>query len=349
MDKTIQDLVWSILPKEFKEEVKYEYRRVATKATKDEHDLGFMHAHERMFGIHNLTSDAEGEVELLHVTRQKVMGLYANAKKIHDLYTSATCINTKESQQIDICNGVMSILDTLFGSKCLPDVPANEDNFVSKEPKYHVGQRMYIKHINKVGTIDIVQGYNKEEDSIYYHLKVEPKGVATAREEYLQLYEEPKAAEPKFKVGDTAIIHGYEHPLLKQDGAIVTILSYHNNGDFYSCAIAPDVGIDVDAKYLEPYTEPTSTFTDGYQSQRKSQSATDCHHFDNILNAGFRDRNRLHIAAMAMAGILSNADRMKQYGEIAMRESMPLTGLIAANALRYADALIKESHKTDNQ
>lgn len=61
MDKTTQDLAWSVLPKEFKEEVKFEYHRVATKASKDEYDLGFMHTHERIFGIHNLTSDAEGE------------------------------------------------------------------------------------------------------------------------------------------------------------------------------------------------------------------------------------------------------------------------------------------------
>lgn len=61
MNKELQDLVWSILPKEFKEEVKYEYHRVATKASKEEYDLGFMHAHEGMFGLHNLTSDAEGE------------------------------------------------------------------------------------------------------------------------------------------------------------------------------------------------------------------------------------------------------------------------------------------------
>lgn len=54
---------------------------------------------------------------------------------------------------------------------------------------------------------------------------------------------------------------------------------------------------------------------------------------------------RLQIAAMAMQGILSNADRMKQYGEIAMRESENLTQLVARNAMRYADALIAESEK----
>lgn len=123
LTKELQDLAWSVLPKAFKEEVKKEWE-LTDNAERLPHDAFLRGKYQQMrdlFGIHNLTSDAEGEIELLHVTRQKVMGLYANAKKIHELYTSATCINTKESQQIDICKGIMSVLDTLFGSKRLPD------------------------------------------------------------------------------------------------------------------------------------------------------------------------------------------------------------------------------------
>lgn len=36
MNKELQDLAWRSLPKEFKEEVKYEYNCVATKAIKIE-------------------------------------------------------------------------------------------------------------------------------------------------------------------------------------------------------------------------------------------------------------------------------------------------------------------------
>ena len=60
MDKKLQDLVWSVLPKEFKEEVKYKYNKTKTKKIKKECDLGLLNAHEGMFGAHNLTSDAEG-------------------------------------------------------------------------------------------------------------------------------------------------------------------------------------------------------------------------------------------------------------------------------------------------
>lgn len=65
---------------------------------------------------------------------------------------------------------------------------------------------------------------------------------------------EPKSAEPRFKAGEVAIIsHGFEHPLVK-DGDKVIILSYHEKGDFYSCAISQNIAVDVDAKHLEPYT-----------------------------------------------------------------------------------------------
>lgn len=126
MDKELIDRVWRVLPAEFREEVKYEWQHTDC-GTHVERVL------QDLFGYDNLTSDAEGEVELLHVTRQKVMGLYANAKKLHDIYTSATCINTKESQQIDICKGVMSILDTLFGSKCLPDNVESLEHSLNQE------------------------------------------------------------------------------------------------------------------------------------------------------------------------------------------------------------------------
>lgn len=114
MNKELQDLVWSILPKEFKEEVKYEYRRVATKASKEEYDLGFMHAHEGIFGYHNLTSDAEGEDEMLCVSRKRV-------QEVYDRY--AHYVGFKLQPLLD-----------LFGSKCLPG-ELTEDNFGKSEPK----------------------------------------------------------------------------------------------------------------------------------------------------------------------------------------------------------------------
>lgn len=145
MMKELQDIAWNCLPKEFKEEVKAMYN----KPFLNDLDFGYKSALLNLFG-HNLTSDAEGEDELLHVTRQKVMGLYANAKKLHDLYTSATCINEAESRTIDRTDGTMSVLKTLFGSKCLPDnvdsLDSNVDSLEPKpaEPKFKVGDKVRI-------------------------------------------------------------------------------------------------------------------------------------------------------------------------------------------------------------
>lgn len=181
MDKELQDLAWPNLPKEFKKHIIKVYKAALEVSRADAHFL------ENIFGIDNLTSDAEGE-EMLYVSRKEVQGIYKESKHIvsNEVYSSKLY-----SMHLQI----MCVLENLFGAKCLPDSVADKDTFSSKKPKYHLGQRMYIKYINKIGIIDIVQGYNKEEDGIYYHLKVEPKGKATVREENLQPYEEPKPAE----------------------------------------------------------------------------------------------------------------------------------------------------------
>lgn len=236
MNKELQDLVWSILPKEFKEEVKYEYRRVATKASKEEYDLGFMHAHEGMFGIHNLTSDAEGE-EMLTVSRKKVQEKWQRAYEQEAKYSEAEQ-NPTAREELYYNRGIISVIDTLFGSKCLPDEPS--------KLQASCGQ---VKEPN--GTID---------------------GTI-----------EPKPAEP-----------------------------------------------NPDGDKLSPEPQPANRTPSSY-----TQPVTDCHHTD-----------RLHIAAMAMQALLSKADRMKMYEDIASYPpSDNLTRIVARNALRYADALVAETQK----
>lgn len=69
MTTELQNKVWSILPKEFKEEVKEIYSNAITY-----HPCGYNHKTDLLkylFGRHNLISDAEGE-EMLTVPRKKV-------------------------------------------------------------------------------------------------------------------------------------------------------------------------------------------------------------------------------------------------------------------------------------
>lgn len=95
MNKKLQDLTWSILPKEFKEEVKRLYNLQLQKP--DKHAWVWSCTYEDLFGNHNLTSDAEGE-EMLIVPRSKVQELFDTGDK----YSCST-------------------LAALFGSKCLLD------------------------------------------------------------------------------------------------------------------------------------------------------------------------------------------------------------------------------------
>lgn len=207
MNKKLQDLVWSILPKEFKEEVKYEYNKTKTKKIKKECDLGFLNAHEGMFGVHNLTSDAEGE-EMLAVSRKRIQRLLESCKKYDERMAYWDLIN-------------------LFGSKCLPDEVAKES---AKEPKPAEPTANYVQ--------------------VDYH------------------------------EADTA----------------------------------------------------ASTIADGCQSQ----PVTDCHDFNHILKDGFRDHNRLHIAAQMVAALYANHQAAKDFKSIEE---------LVRKALDIADTLIKESEK----
>lgn len=115
MDIELIDKAWACLPKEFKEEVKEIYLNAVVR-----HPGGYNHKTDLLkylFGHHNLTSDAEEE-EILSVPRKAIIQAYEKS-----------C--TKRATQYDV--GYADCLYNLFGSKCLPG--ANEDNFVSKEPK----------------------------------------------------------------------------------------------------------------------------------------------------------------------------------------------------------------------
>lgn len=285
MDKTLQDLAWSCLPKEFKEEVKKEYRKGYVCET-----LTMLIT---LFGHHNLTSDAEEE-GMLTVSR----------KRVQDEFNSVKIIASEK-----MCSKVLAgaadmylkTLERLFGTKCLPD------NVESSEPN-----------------VDSLPQSPTENCDNKSHISADCN----------------KPAEPKFKVGDMAVVRGFKHPLLKSDGAIVTILSYHEKDDFYSCAIAPNIGIVVAAKYLEPYTEPTN-FGREVNFPTKNNLAI-------YLKKSKNCDNRLQIAAMAMQGILSNIDLFKNAletgTEILSGDGIPYRAVAKASLL-FADALIAEVEK----
>ena len=298
MNKELQDLAWRCLPREFREEVKnvtqrYSYRASALFGKERQLANKFYDDFINLFGRHNLTSDAEGEDEMLCVSRKDMQFYYQYYKTKRESESSA--------EQKAYYKGRTKVLLDLFGSKCLPD------NVDSSEPN-----------------VDSLPQNPTENCDNKSHISADCN----------------KPAEPKFKVGDMAVVRGFKHPLLKSDGAIVTILSYHEKDDFYSCAIAPNIGIVVAAKYLEPYTEPTN-FGREVNFPTKNNLAI-------YLKKSKNCDNRLQIAAVAMQGILSNIDLFKNAletgTEILSGDGIPYRAVAKASLL-FADALIAESEK----
>ena len=124
MDKTTQDLAWRVLPKEFKEEVKEIYLNAVV-----HHPCGYNHKTDLLkylFGRHNLTSDSEEE-ETLICEKSKVQRVYNTSREI-------VKAENPDSRMYSMHTQIMCVLESIFGSKCLPD-ELNEDNFAKSEPK----------------------------------------------------------------------------------------------------------------------------------------------------------------------------------------------------------------------
>lgn len=334
MTTELQNKAWSILPKEFKEEVKKEYAKYLAIDVDDNPNLpayavesatSRMALLKMLFGEHNLTSDAEGE-EMLTVSRNEVQKIY------------------KQADSLETCNA----LDALFGSKCLPD-ELNEDNFAKSESQYHIGDKVEVigydyglpslgRCIGKVFTVSDVKYdanrwmYKLETDEWLFDERDYLKSILWC-EHFLKPYEEPKPAEPKLKVGDKVQVNKKGDPWR---GAIGEIIDISDNGSCY--VLFPHGQAWFRNVDLEPYTEPTDHI--GKNSEK----------VDRIIKDGFRDHNRLHIAALAITGLLANPSTDKEYKTYQTcaqfdKDIVTKEIYVASKALRYADALIAECEK----
>lgn len=336
MNKELQDLAWSCLTKEFHEEVKKlfeEYKKHPEIHT----TCGITTAYHNnmgqrlidLFGLHNLTSDAEGE-EMLTVPRKAIIQAYEKS-----------C--AKRATKYDV--GYADCLNNLFGSKCLPDEGTDCT-------PVEVG-------VAENTTTSNVESLDSNVDSL-----------------------EPKPAEPRFKVGDKVrIVHhlGEDTPLkgevceivvVDEEDPVCTYYIHNFSGEWYSqsdlepyteqevkrhvsvkeaCEI---LGVDESEATKLVKSEPIETCTDTCTDNCSSPD-----HFvvkdemvDNIIKDGFHEHNRLHIASLAMAGLLANQQfynhRLRSYG-CGPIETMSEDGANAAIAisLNLADALISKCKK----
>lgn len=276
----LQNKVWLVLPKEFKEEVKKLYSRFLF--TRE----GY---YDELFGKHNLTSDAEGE-EMLTVPRKDIVELYQEVKK-----TISQCKGTEWAIQ---SIGIKNVLWSLFGSKCLP----NEEQPKQKDCDNPLADQEGCRWRNN-GKCAF--------DSACYFEPLNPQ--------------EPKPAEAKYKVGDKVRLKDvYEIEEINEEQTMVGLKG---------CAYMEDID------NLEPYTEPaeptcTRTCTDDCPSQHKipcvnlSQETANCDKCNGL---------RLHIAAMAMQGLLASPVD-------ANMQSKSVDYIVKAS-FEYADALIAEAEK----
>lgn len=176
MNEELIDSAWRVLPNEFKEEVKKRYKGclfTANRYAKVEADLL-----EEFFGTHNLTSDAEGEEdEMLYVSRKKLQYFYEKLRKVGE-------------------NHAAFALQSLFGSKCLPDETCNAassdvtSNVASPDPKpsvskFKVGDKVRYKEF--VGTV-----YQIEETDYVIRNLAGGDLIGWLKESDLAPYTEPK-------------------------------------------------------------------------------------------------------------------------------------------------------------
>lgn len=146
-----------------------------------------------------------------------------------------------------------------------------------------------------------------------FRLKCLPDGLSEVKRDLSENLSEPKPAEPKYHKGEKVCYNGYVYEV---EGLV-------GKNRYALKGLNFDLDEDMIDPY-EPYTEPKEkTCTDTCADDCSSQD------FDRIAIDGFRSHNRLHIAAMAMAGILSK-------GELADPDE------VTDMALIYADELIEK-------
>lgn len=300
MDKELIDRAWACLPREFKEEVKKmfeedkmypEIRTTCCITTAYHNDKG-----QRLidiFGIHNLTSDAEGEEELLTVTRSKLQELYKCFCTERDNEENGSLNKFSLSARI-------AVLEELFGSKCTPDEVSEVKRTLSEnlsepkpaEPKENVKMKPIKFRVS-------VYLATKEEDEEFRQLLHENgfrwnSGNSLIDSSCWSAYEEDK-------------IH-YVH-----DDKTVTYFGERTEETL-------------------TFTEFKKRYF-GEDVNLSQETANCNKQFDNILKDSFHKHNRLHIAAMMVPSVIATvpcSENEKGYAKmVATRARILADALIA--------------------
>ena len=226
MRKELQDYVWQkcCLPKEFKEEVKKMWQS-ADKEQQLPHDAFLRGEYSilvSLFGIHNLTSDAEGE-EMLTASRKRVQEEYAIISK--ELSHRDT-----DAEDYIAWNYAKMTFEELFGSKCLPD-----EELKPAEPEFKVGDKVRILSLHgsptpDEGVVDVIAHINIGNREHMYYLENHYHCAFGFSESDLEPYTEPTAN----KIGNPDFSNASKSVPLESDSADhvgksnETVDRYHN-------------------------------------------------------------------------------------------------------------------------
>lgn len=362
MDRELIDRTWRLLPKEFKEEVKKHYQHTDCGSYAED-------MLESIFGDHNLTSDAEGEEEMLTVPKEKVQFMFDELE--------STCIYDEFDRGYKTGKGF--ILHSLFGSKCLPDEKPKP-----VKPKFHVGHKVKLKGKGYGFEITAVEKWDDCDEYMYklagwkhsyresdLEPYTEPKEVAKMKpiESKVSVYLATKEEDEEFR----QLLH--ENGFKWNSSALLTDLSLWES-DMESAKIHfvyPDKTVTYDGdrtldtltfsefkkRYFgEPDTSHETPVCENHSdntSQKEVNLNSNCNHrqfivnydkpFDNILKDSFCKHNRLHIAAMIEPALINNPNLWEQYGNYYAGPGKETKYSFAKLALEYADALLAECEK----
>lgn len=154
IEKETQDLLWSVLSKKDKKNIKKEFSITTDNSKWDD---AYNAALVETFGLNNLTSDIE-ENEILTIPRKTIQKIYSdNCVEIH-----RECVSESDR---DCYEAINEVLKTMFGSKCQLDEKSDAD-------ETHSGYGISLNNLPK-----------KNDFSIYHQIEL-------IKSQYLQTYRE---------------------------------------------------------------------------------------------------------------------------------------------------------------
>ena len=237
MTKETQDLIWSALSKEEREEKRNDYRIVSKNPRLDRGDSIYLTTLENIFGSHNLTSDTEPE-EMLMVSKKQVMT---------ELCRAANLQNDREEDWIRAGEEIEFTLTQLFGNKCLPEKE-------EPKPKFKAGDEVWYG-VNKC-TINKIEGNTAY---IVYN-----NGASWENISQLRPYIEPNY---KFGIGDKVKFRNSKIKIVRRRFAS----PYDNEAHYSVETLDGQSPINVVESDLQPYTEESRNLSQETANCDKSE------------------------------------------------------------------------------